>query len=1008
MHRHFRLQVLEDRTVPAMGIPKSFVIAIDGLRGDGITNATTPNLRSLIAGTWGDGPGIDYHGAYADYASTILDAITVSGPNHTSIYTGVTAVKHGVTGNNSGQMAAVTYPDYLKLLELNNPARGTAKLVSWSLDDLVPSGADYRRVQLEELNAQLAADIAAGVAGNGYTTATGNSNIDAMFLFFDNLDYTGHDSGFTPGNPAYRAQLNTIDGLIGLVLNAIASRPTFAAEDWQIVVTSDHGGRGTSHGYMAADNFTIPFLVCSRSVGQGWISGTPSNVDVLPTVLEHFDVPVPANIDGVARGLSVRSFPTTTLEQDRVANLKFDFNLLDSSGTAAPINASVGGGSPTYLAGKFGQAVALKSGSNAWLTLGNPSSLQFGSESDFSYALWYKSDGGQTGIPAIFSNQNLAISTSPGFTLSANQGTGSQIGQSVVGETGTLRDFDFVDINVGDWIFLAGTLDRDGNGLLYVGYDGILYKLAQNVVPVGNINSTLPWNIGQDGTGTYANGLNGAIDEFSIWRRELRDDEIRSLWEAGNVPPLPPLIAYPDSYSVNEDEMLSINAPGLLTNDYYSTTVLYSESFDSLPLGPAVEESGGDGTDFTHTPPVGWSINRSGVPGWGTNNNGVFEWAGWSIADKNFWTTVSENQNRSDFTRGNGAVVVADPDEWDDQSHPGGTYNTFMTTSTISLSGVRANSLTLSFDSSFRPYANQEGFIDVSYDNFANVTRIFSRTTQDLRNEAVSIPLNNPTGGGVRFRFGLINAGNDWWWAIDNLVVRGVLTSTVLTSNLVTAAGHGTAVVNANGSFTYTPNPNFSGADGFSYSSSSGGNSTTAPVTITVVPRPDVASVVVNGDSPQRSMLTSLRVEFDMLLNSTLFQQQGTFVLTRLSDGANVGTINVSPTTINGVTVATLTFAGANTEYGSLADGNWRLTVSSTNVVASSNGLNMGQSVVIDGIKRLFGDSDGNGTVNSVDFATFRTFFGLGASIFDFDGDAQSNSSDFAEFRKRFGISLAP
>jgi hypothetical protein len=42
------------------------------------------------------------------------------------------------------------------------------------------------------------------------------------------------------------------------------------------------------------------------------------------------------------------------------------------------------------------------------------------------------------------------------------------------------------------------------------------------------------------------------------------------------------------------------------------------------------------------------------------------------------------------------------------------------------------------------------------------------------------------------------------------------------------------------------------------------------------------------------------------------------------------------------------------------------------------------------------------------DFATYRTFFGVGASFFDFDGDGQTNSSDFAEFRHRFGITVGP
>jgi len=55
---------------------------------------------------------------------------------------------------------------------------------------------------------------------------------------------------------------------------------------------------------------------------------------------------------------------------------------------------------------------------------------------------------------------------------------------------------------------------------------------------------------------------------------------------------------------------------------------------------------------------------------------------------------------------------------------------------------------------------------------------------------------------------------------------------------------------------------------------------------------------------------------------------------------------------------------------------------------------------------RLFGDADGNGTVNSSDFAVFRSYFGLGMSMFDYDGDNQANSNDFAQFRKRFGLTI--
>ena len=56
-------------------------------------------------------------------------------------------------------------------------------------------------------------------------------------------------------------------------------------------------------------------------------------------------------------------------------------------------------------------------------------------------------------------------------------------------------------------------------------------------------------------------------------------------------------------------------------------------------------------------------------------------------------------------------------------------------------------------------------------------------------------------------------------------------------------------------------------------------------------------------------------------------------------------------------------------------------------------------------IFRVFGDSDGNGTVTAADFNAFRLAYGAsGASIFDFDGDNQVSASDFNQFRLRYGV----
>jgi hypothetical protein len=58
------------------------------------------------------------------------------------------------------------------------------------------------------------------------------------------------------------------------------------------------------------------------------------------------------------------------------------------------------------------------------------------------------------------------------------------------------------------------------------------------------------------------------------------------------------------------------------------------------------------------------------------------------------------------------------------------------------------------------------------------------------------------------------------------------------------------------------------------------------------------------------------------------------------------------------------------------------------------------------GFHRLFGDADGNGFVDALDFRAFRAALGSAAFVFDFDGDGDVDAADFGQFRARFGSSV--
>ena len=214
--------------------------------------------------------------------------------------------------------------------------------------------------------------------------------------------------------------------------------------------------------------------------------------------------------------------------------------------------------------------------------------------------------------------------------------------------------------------------------------------------------------------------------------------------------------------------------------------VLLSEGFEGLPLGKNVDEGLAGDKVWTKTAPAGWTIDDKGVPGAGNPaQDGVTEWAGWSFADRLWWTSTAGDQNRSQFTLGTGTVAIADPDEWDDLSHASGRWATYLSTPAVDISAVQSGSLKLTFDSSWRPeyadYGHQTGNLKVSFDGGKAVELFLwesdtaSRNFKsDATNETVTVKIDNPGGAKkMVLTFGLFECGNNWWWAIDNVEVTG-------------------------------------------------------------------------------------------------------------------------------------------------------------------------------------------------------------------------------------------
>jgi hypothetical protein len=180
-----------------------------------------------------------------------------------------------------------------------------------------------------------------------------------------------------------------------------------------------------------------------------------------------------------------------------------------------------------------------------------------------------------------------------------------------------------------------------------------------------------------------------------------------------------------------------------------------------------------------------------------------------------------------------------------------------------------------------------------------------------------------------------------------------------------------------------------------------------ANFSITAAP-PHVQSVAVNdGTSPQHSMVTSMTVTFDTVVNFAS-TPAAAFTLSRIGGGA-VGSFTATQQVLGGVTVVTLNgFTGDETQNGSLADGRYILTVIASQV-STAGGQLAGNNTFTDadGLFRFFGDINGDRAVDIADFGQFTGSFNLHTgdpgyiAAFDINNDGAIDIADFGAFSTR-------
>ncbi len=247
-------------------------VSVDGLRSDAVPRLGPGNLphfyRMGIEGIFTDNARTDY-----DFTNTL--------PNHVCQLTGRNVTGHdghNVTFNSdNGSTLEATHGSYVAGVfdVAHDHGLRTGMYASKSKFDFLERSWNEVNGAPDTIDIDNGRDKIDIYVNNPNTTTLVETFLTDMtaapyqycFIQLTDPDTEGHASGWS--SMPYFQSLMKIDGLLGQIFDLIENSPAFSNRTG-VIVTSDHGGIGTSHGDATdPNNYTVPFYVWGPGIPAG-------------------------------------------------------------------------------------------------------------------------------------------------------------------------------------------------------------------------------------------------------------------------------------------------------------------------------------------------------------------------------------------------------------------------------------------------------------------------------------------------------------------------------------------------------------------------------------------------------------------------------------------------------------------------------------------------------------------------------------------------------------------
>jgi arylsulfatase A-like enzyme len=250
------------------------IISLDGMRPDAVTPQGTPSIFMLSR-----------RGAYSWTAQTVLPSATL--PGHASMLSGYDVPGHGLYWNDyiaarshirSATVFSIAHEHGFHTVMIVGKQKLLHIATPGTLDDFaeIRGSGDLQR-----------ADEAIEIIFEGF---------GVFFVHFRGPDNAGHRYGWM--SPGYLEVVGEADMCVGDLLDAL--RWTDLEDTRLVILTSDHGGHGRTHGSDRPEDMTIPWIIAGPGVIPGLELTSEVRVyDTTATALWALGLPIPEDMDGM-------------------------------------------------------------------------------------------------------------------------------------------------------------------------------------------------------------------------------------------------------------------------------------------------------------------------------------------------------------------------------------------------------------------------------------------------------------------------------------------------------------------------------------------------------------------------------------------------------------------------------------------------------------------------------------------------------------------------------------